>query len=122
MTDATNTAYPADRWIRLTMVDGKLVPAFAPEAARDALQAYEPFLYASEDEIKNEIAREMETRWGEVARNERDFDDADMDDVFGPCTVHEDGGIALEQFEIERAEIFAAYGVEDPAASPAPAL
>jgi hypothetical protein len=122
MAEVEKTAYPADRWIRLTMVDGRLRPAYAPEAVREPLQAYDSFLYGSEDEIKKEIAQEMHVRWGEVANKERDFDEVEMDDAFGPCTVYEDGTITLEGKDITRAEIFEAYNVEDVAPSVAPSI
>lgn len=113
MAEVEKTAYPADRWIRLTMVDGRLMPAFAPEQVSDTLQAYDAFLYITEDEIKNEIAEEMHVRWGEVANKQRDFDEVEMDDAFGPCTVYEDGTITLEGGDITRAQIFEAYNVSD---------
>lgn len=113
MAEVEKTAYPADRWIRLTMVDGRLMPAFAPEQVPDTLQAYDAFLYGNEDEIKKEIAEEMHVRWGEVANKQRDFDAVEMDDAFGPCTVYEDGTITLEGGDITRAQIFEAYNVVD---------
>lgn len=122
MTEVNKVAYPVDRWIRLTLVNGNLLPAFAPNQIRDPLQAYEPFLYNSEDEIKKEIAEEMHVRWGEVAKQERDFDDADMDDAFGPCTVYEDGTITMEGRDFSRSEIFESYNVADVALSTGPAL
>jgi hypothetical protein len=122
MAEVKNSAYPADRWIRLTQIEGRLVPATPPESVGDPLQAYRGFLYASEDEVKTAIAQEMSARWGEVADKKRDFDDADIDGAFGPCVVMEDGTIEVESGQFARAEIFSLHNVEDPHADPVPSL
>lgn len=112
------TAYPVARFIRTTrtLVDGQ-IPAYAPEALEDPLAAYAPFLYetkeAAEAELKDDVASHAETFEPEEEGDEDDYYD---DDEILACTVHADGLITTDFFDLSREKIFSAYGVEDPAA------
>jgi hypothetical protein len=118
--EAAPPTYPVDRWIRLTNIDRHYVPAFAPNAKEDVLEAYAPFLYDSEQAVQKEFAGDMAERWAEIERGERDFDDSEIDDRMEPCTVHDDGLISTQDDEITREQVFQVYAMADVAKLPTP--
>lgn len=105
--------YPANRWIRMIPVCGPQ-PGYAPLEERDALEAYAPFLYHTEEAARAELEDDIADRAREIEAGERDADDL-LDDYIEQCCVHEDGTIQFEGFELSRATIFEVYGVTDPA-------
>ena len=106
--------YPANRWIRMISVCGPQ-PGYAPLEERDALQAYAPFLYYTEEAARAELETDRTERAREIEAGEREAGDL-LDDYIAQCCVHEDGSIQFQGFELSRAAIFEVYGVTDPAA------
>jgi len=113
-------AYPAERFIRLSLVDGRAQPAYAPNEAADHLEAYAPFLAETRQAIQAEIDEDRKAIMQEIADGERDEEDEPELDWVVACTVHEDGLISTAQGDrFARSDVFAAFGLTDPA-SPAP--
>lgn len=118
--------YPAQRFIRVTIVDGAMVPAFAPQPENDALAAYAPFLYLTMEAGAAELDDDIESRKAEIAANPEAFDMGDdeegdelydgyyADDSVLSCTVNEDGSIELDGTPVlTRERVFSVYGVQD---------
>lgn len=116
--------YPYHCYIRMKLREetGSLVPAKAPLEAMDPKEAYSPFVFASLKEARMATARHMQEQWQAVVDGDLDFLDVDTSDEILSCDVHDDGAISFEDFELERDRIFAAWGVPDPAAAPAPSV
>ena len=116
--------YPVHCFIRMKPREdtGTLVPVKAPLEALDPMEAYSPFLYASLDEAKMAVAKNMLEQRQMVVDGDLDFLDVDNSDEILSCDVHDDGAISFADFELERATIFANWAVDDPAAATAPAV
>lgn len=107
------SVYPVKRWIRMIDVSGPQ-PGYAPLEEQDPLDAYSPFLHPTEAAASAELEEDIKSRASEIEAGEREEDDL-LDDYIASCTVHEDGRIEFEGFELSRAFIFEVYGVADPA-------
>jgi hypothetical protein len=115
--------YPVSCFVRTKVSEsGSLVLAKAPIERIDPMDAYAPFVYRSMKDARAAIAQHMLEQWQAVVDGDLDFDDVDHSDDVYACDIHADGAISFEDFEMERAEAFACWGVPDPAGEPAPAI
>jgi hypothetical protein len=115
--------YPVHCYIRMKLQEGSgaLVPVKAALEALDPMEAYSPFVYASLQEARMAVAKSMLEQWQMVVDGDLDFHDVDHSEEILSCDVHDDGAISFEDFELERATIFASWGVADLAVA-APAV
>lgn len=106
--------YPVEKFIRTTVVDGRVVPGYAPAAAADPLEAYAAFLHDSREEAEAELQSDIASRAADMAEDDEDEDDDYFDEEgISPCIVQADGSIEFEGGVLKREDIFGVYGVED---------
>jgi hypothetical protein len=115
--------YPVSCFVRTKVLEsGQTVPAKAPLEKSDPMEAYAPFVYGSLEEAQRAIAQHMMEQWQAVLDGDLRFDEVDHSDSVCGCDLYEDGAISFEDFEMERSEVFAAWGAPDPEAVPAPVV
>lgn len=108
-------AYPANRFVTLHQIDGRAMPAYAPNPERDPLEAYAPFLHETQAAAEAEIAEDVASHNADLDGKEEFLDDETSYWAVA-CTIAEEGTLTYEGGDISRADIFDTYGVADPAA------